>query len=246
MTENVSIETRDACVDFPIFDAKSRSLKKAFLGQAVARSAATIPTSLSSKLCGTHVVAEGRRPHRTRRPQRCRQIHPAAPAVRDLRAHPRISRIRGRVAPVFDLGVGMDPEISGYENIIIRGLFLGRPASRCSRRWTRSPTSPSSATTSHAAAHLLDRHARPRRNRCGDQHRSGDPASRRRHRCRRRRIHEEGPNPVCRTWSNALASWFSRATRTNSSRNCATSAMWIDHGQIRQRATSKTRPRVRR
>ena len=34
--------------------------------------------------------------------------------------------MRGRVAPVFDLGVGMDPEISGYENIIIRGLFLGQ------------------------------------------------------------------------------------------------------------------------
>jgi ABC-2 type transport system ATP-binding protein len=31
----------------------------------------------------------------------------------------------GRVAPVFDLGVGMDPEISGFENIIVRGLFLG-------------------------------------------------------------------------------------------------------------------------
>ena len=30
------------------------------------------------------------------------------------------------MAPVFDLGVGMDPEISGYENIIIRGLFLGQ------------------------------------------------------------------------------------------------------------------------
>ncbi len=35
------------------------------------------------------------------------------------------SEVRGRVAPVFDLGVGMDPEISGLENIIIRGLFLG-------------------------------------------------------------------------------------------------------------------------
>src|SRR5918993_3647766 len=35
------------------------------------------------------------------------------------------ARVVGRVAPVFDLGVGMDPEISGYENIIIRGLFLG-------------------------------------------------------------------------------------------------------------------------
>ncbi len=30
----VSIETRNACVDFPIFDAKTRSLKKAFLGKA--------------------------------------------------------------------------------------------------------------------------------------------------------------------------------------------------------------------
>lgn len=36
------------------------------------------------------------------------------------------SYIKGRVAPVFDLGVGMDPEISGYENIIIRGMFLGQ------------------------------------------------------------------------------------------------------------------------
>ncbi|SKU69450.1 o-antigen/lipopolysaccharide transport ATP-binding protein ABC transporter RfbE [Mycobacteroides abscessus subsp. abscessus] len=36
------------------------------------------------------------------------------------------SYIQGRVAPVFDLGVGMDPEISGYENIIIRGMFLGQ------------------------------------------------------------------------------------------------------------------------
>jgi ABC-2 type transport system ATP-binding protein len=35
------------------------------------------------------------------------------------------SSITGKVAPVFDLGVGMDPEISGFENIIIRGLFLG-------------------------------------------------------------------------------------------------------------------------
>ena len=34
-------------------------------------------------------------------------------------------RVRGRVAPVFDLGVGMDPEISGFENIVIRGMFLG-------------------------------------------------------------------------------------------------------------------------
>src|SRR5688500_14839476 len=35
------------------------------------------------------------------------------------------AEVRGRVAPVFDLGVGMDAEVSGLENIIVRGLFLG-------------------------------------------------------------------------------------------------------------------------
>jgi ABC-2 type transport system ATP-binding protein len=38
------------------------------------------------------------------------------------------------VAPVFDLGVGMDPEISGYENIIIRGLFLGMTRKQMEQR----------------------------------------------------------------------------------------------------------------
>ena len=36
-----------------------------------------------------------------------------------------LAEVRGRVAPVFDLGVGMDPEVSGLENIVVRGLFLG-------------------------------------------------------------------------------------------------------------------------
>ncbi len=33
--------------------------------------------------------------------------------------------VEGRVAPLFDIGMGMDPESSGYENILLRGLFLG-------------------------------------------------------------------------------------------------------------------------
>jgi ABC-type polysaccharide/polyol phosphate transport system ATPase subunit len=33
--------------------------------------------------------------------------------------------IEGRVAPLFDIGMGMDPESSGYENILLRGLYLG-------------------------------------------------------------------------------------------------------------------------
>jgi homopolymeric O-antigen transport system ATP-binding protein len=33
--------------------------------------------------------------------------------------------VEGKVAPLFDVGLGMDPESSGYENIRLRGLYLG-------------------------------------------------------------------------------------------------------------------------
>ena len=33
--------------------------------------------------------------------------------------------ITGRVAPLFDATLGMDPEATGHENILLRGLFLG-------------------------------------------------------------------------------------------------------------------------
>ena len=127
MTEHVSIETRDACVDFPIFDAKSRSLKKAFLGKAggsigrnnsdvvVVEALRDINLSLKE---GDRIGLVG---------------HNGAGKSTLLRLLSGIyeptrgsASIRGRVAPVFDLGVGMDPEISGYENINIRGLFLGQ------------------------------------------------------------------------------------------------------------------------
>lgn len=35
--------------------------------------------------------------------------------------------VQGRVAPLFDIGVGIDPEATGYENIRLRGTLLGIP-----------------------------------------------------------------------------------------------------------------------
>jgi ABC-2 type transport system ATP-binding protein len=121
------IETREAWVEFPIFDAKSRSLKKAFLGKAggaIGRNTSNVlviealrDITLSLKM-GDRVGLVG---------------HNGAGKSTLLRLLSGIyeptrgsTTIRGRVAPVFDLGVGMDPEISGYENILIRGLFLGQ------------------------------------------------------------------------------------------------------------------------
>ncbi len=45
----------------------------------------------------------------------------------------RIARI-GRVAPIFDVMLGMDLESTGYENIVLRGLFLGLTRAEIAKR----------------------------------------------------------------------------------------------------------------
>ncbi|WP_448851793.1 galactan export ABC transporter ATP-binding subunit Wzt/RfbE [Corynebacterium sp. 335C] len=124
---DVSIDTYGACVDFPIFDAKSRSMKKAFLGAAggaIGRNESNVVVVEALRDIDLHL----------RRGDRVGLVgHNGAGKSTLLRLLSGIyeptrgsAEVRGRVAPVFDLGVGMDPEISGMENIIIRGLFLGQ------------------------------------------------------------------------------------------------------------------------
>lgn len=121
------IQTNGAWVEFPIFDAGSRSLKKSFLGKA----GGTIGRNDSNV-----VVIEALRDITMSLDQGDRVGlvgHNGAGKSTLLRLLSGIyeptrgsATVRGRVAPVFDLGIGMDPEITGYENIIIRGLFLGQ------------------------------------------------------------------------------------------------------------------------
>ena len=123
----VSIDTYNACVDFPIFDAKSRSLKKAMLstaGGAIGKNAHNTVVVEALRDINLH-LREGDRVGLVG--------HNGAGKSTLLRLLSGIyeptrgtADVRGRVAPVFDLGVGMDPEVSGYDNIIIRGLFLGQ------------------------------------------------------------------------------------------------------------------------
>ncbi|WP_037077075.1 ABC transporter ATP-binding protein [Pseudonocardia spinosispora] len=121
----VSIDIHNAYVDFPIFDAKTRSLKKAVLGKAGGRIGTESKVPIIEALRDINLSL--------RQGQRIGLVgHNGAGKTTLLRLMSGIyeptrgsAHIQGKVAPVFDLGVGMDPEISGFENIMVRGLFLG-------------------------------------------------------------------------------------------------------------------------
>lgn len=133
-TAHVSIATKDACVDFPIFDAKSRSLKKTVMGVvggniSSERKVPVIEALRDVTLHLEHGARVGLVGHNgAGKSTLLRLLSGIYEPTRGT------AEIRGRVAPVFDLGVGMDPEISGMDNIIVRGLFLGMTRKQMQQR----------------------------------------------------------------------------------------------------------------
>jgi ABC-2 type transport system ATP-binding protein len=121
----VSIAAQGACVDFPIFDAKSRSLKKTVMGLVGGNITTETKVPIIEALRDITLTLE----HGARVGLVGHNGAGKSTLLRLLAGIYEPTRgfaeVRGRVAPVFDLGVGMDPEISGLENIIVRGLFLG-------------------------------------------------------------------------------------------------------------------------
>lgn len=120
--ENVS-------VTFPVYDASSRSLKKrifsASAGGRIRVETGSHKISVVQALDNVSLVFD----------HGCRVGlvgHNGAGKSTLLRVlagiyEPTLGNVevQGNTVPLFDISLGMDPESTGYENIVLRGLFLG-------------------------------------------------------------------------------------------------------------------------
>jgi ABC-type polysaccharide/polyol phosphate transport system ATPase subunit len=118
------------CVSFPVYQGGSRSLKKSLLSRSsagrIARDAhdritidalRDISLSLTSgdrlALIGTNGAGKT-----TLLRVMAGIYEPVAGAL----------SVHGRISPMFDIGLGIDTDLSGYDNIRMRGLLLGLSA----------------------------------------------------------------------------------------------------------------------
>jgi ABC-2 type transport system ATP-binding protein/lipopolysaccharide transport system ATP-binding protein len=121
------ISLRDVHVEFPIYQGGSRSLKKNLLwrgtGGNVARDARqrTYVTALAGlNLDITHGDRIGLIGHNGA--GKTTLLRVLAGVYEPTQGH---IRVEGEVCPLFDISLGMEWDASGYDNILLRGLYLG-------------------------------------------------------------------------------------------------------------------------
>ena len=131
-----SIEFHNACVDFPIYNANARSLKKRLIevatggkisttekGRVTVRALENLTFALND---GDRIGLLG---------------HNGAGKSTLLRLLSGVytpssgtTKINGEVASLIDISLGIDPEATGRENIFIRGILLGMTKSDISTK----------------------------------------------------------------------------------------------------------------
>lgn len=131
-----SIEFHNACVDFPIYNANGRSLKKRLIqvatggklsadghGRVIVRALENLTFALND---GDRVGLLG---------------HNGAGKSTLLRLLSGVyapssgnAKINGEVASLIDISLGIDPEATGRENIFMRGILLGMSKSEITEK----------------------------------------------------------------------------------------------------------------
>lgn len=127
MTSMASIRVKSVTVDFPVYNTSTRSLKNRLLHHGTG---GRIGRAAGNRLCvraldnvslafehGERVGLVGR--NGAGKTTLLRVLTGAYEPTRG-----RVWR-RGRTASLLNVSLGIDPEATGYENIMLRGLFLG-------------------------------------------------------------------------------------------------------------------------
>lgn len=133
-----SIRLEHVSVSFPIYDSSSRSLKKrlfyATIGGRIQKNPNTHRIQVVEALDDINLHLEhGARVGLVG--------HNGAGKTTLLRVlagiyepNSGLIEVDGQVAPMFDKALGMDPDSSGYDNILLRGLFLGMSRREIAKR----------------------------------------------------------------------------------------------------------------
>jgi ABC-2 type transport system ATP-binding protein/lipopolysaccharide transport system ATP-binding protein len=135
-TVNTELSLENVSVSFPIYHGGSRSLKKSLLfrgsgGQLASDASHRITVEALRNVslqfgAGDRVALIG-----TNGAGKTTLLRVMAGIYEPVAG---VVRSRGRISPMFDIALGIDGDISGYDNIRLRGLILGLTAQQIEER----------------------------------------------------------------------------------------------------------------